>query len=109
MTDKELSRILEYYCANPTIYEYCYENSPEFKFFIDNANDELKENFKKMQKAYRASHCRDGLTHIGTFGLSLVGKKISQNNELKRVAEKIETEEFKEFFKNLGELLKKSN
>ena len=38
MADRELSRIFEYYLADPDIYNYCYENSEEFRFFIDNAD-----------------------------------------------------------------------
>lgn len=105
---KDIKRINEYYLGNPKIYKYCYENSPEFKSFIDNANDELKSAIKKMQTAYYASHCQEPLVHLGTFGLSLVGKKIAEKKEFDKLDETIRSEEFRTLFKNYYEIVLRS-
>ena len=47
-TVKEFNRIIEYYIGTPKIYKYCYENSKEFKNFIDNINDSRKKKIKSI-------------------------------------------------------------
>lgn len=107
-TEKEIENIIEYYLGKPKIYKYCYENSPEFKEYIDNASEEMKAAIKKMHRGYYGTHCQDPLVHLGTFGLSLVGKKLAENKEFKRLEETIRTEEFKTLFKNFDLIVLKS-
>lgn len=73
-SEKEIQKIIEYYLGKPKIYKFCYENSIEFKKYVDNASEEMKKAIQKMHTGYYASHCQEPLVHLGTFGLSLVGK-----------------------------------
>lgn len=107
-TEKELKNIIEYYLGTPKIYKFCYENSIEFKEYVDNASEEMKKAIKKMHTGYYASHCQEPLVHLGTFGLSLVGKKIAENKEFKKLEETIKSEEFKTLFKNFDEIIIRS-
>lgn len=107
-SEKELKNIIEYYLGKPKIYKYCYENSLEFKAYIDNASDEMKAAIKKMHNGYYAAHCQEPLVHLGTLGLSLIGKKIAENNEFKKLDETIKSEEFKILFKNFDEIIIRS-
>ena len=107
-TEKELSNIIEYYLGTPKIYKFCYENSIEFKEYVDNASEEMKKAIKKMHTGYYASHCQEPLVHLGTFGLSLIGKKIAENKEIKKLEETIKSEEFKTLFKNFDEIIIRS-
>lgn len=104
-TVKEFNRIIEYYIGTPKIYKYCYENSKEFKNFIDNINDSRKKKIKSMHVGYYGVHCREPLAHLGTFGLSFVGKKLAENKEFKKLDETINSDEFKTLFKNFDEVL----
>lgn len=104
-TKKDIQRLIEYYLGTPRIYNYCYENSKEFREFVDNANEEMKAAIKKMHRAHYISRCQEPLAHIGTFGLSLIGKKLAENKELKRLEETIKGEEFKTFFKNFNDVV----
>ncbi len=106
---KELKRIVQYYLGTPKIYKYCYEHSPEFKEFIDNADDSLKAAIKKMHTGYYASKCQEPLVHLGTFGLSLVGKKIAEKKEFAKLEETIKSDEFKTLFKNYYEIALRAN
>lgn len=107
-TEKEINNIIEYYLGKPKIYKYCYENSPEFKNYVDNASEETKKAIKKMHVGYYGAHCQEPLVHLGTFGLSLVGKKIAENKEFKKLEETIKSEEFKTLFKNFDEIITRS-
>ena len=106
---KEMRHIIEYYLGTPKIYKFCYENSPEFREYVDNASDEMKKAIKKMHVGYYGAHCQDPLIHLGTFGLSFVGKKIAENKEFKKLEETIRSEEFKTLFKNFDEVVFRSN
>ena len=75
---------------------------------MDNANDEMKKAIKKMHIGYYGAHSQEGLVHLGTFGLSLVGKKIAENKEFKKLEETIKSEEFKTLFKNFDEIIIRS-
>ena len=103
-TEKELSKIIEYYLGTPQIYKYCYENSSEFKEFVDGADENMKAAIKKMHRGYNMLHCKDSLVHLGTFGLSMVGKKIAEKRELDKLDEAIRSDEFKTLFKNFNEI-----
>lgn len=107
-TEKEINNIIEYYLGKPQIYKYCYEHSLEFKNYVDNASDEIKKAIKKMHMGYYGAHCQEPLVHLGTFGLSLVGKKIAENKEFKKLEETIKSEEFKTLFKNFDEIIIRS-
>ena len=108
-TEKELMNIIEYYLGTPKIYKYCYENSHEFKEFVDGADENMKAAIKKMHRGYNMFHCKDPLVHLGTFGLSMVGKKIAEKRELDKLAETIKSDEFKTLFKNFNEITLRTN
>lgn len=107
-TEKEIENIIEYYLGTPKIYKFCYENSPEFKEYVDTASEKMKNSIKKMHTFYYAKHCKEPLVHIGTFGLSFVGKKFAENKEFKKLEETIKGEEFKTLFKNFNEIVYRS-
>lgn len=107
-SEKEIEKIIEYYLGTPKIYKYCYQNSLEFKNYVDNASEETKKAIKKMHTGYYGAHCQEPLVHLGTFGLSLVGKKITENKEFKKLEETIKSEEFKTLFKNFDEIIIRS-
>ena len=104
-TAKELSRIIEYYIGTPKIYKYCYENSEEFKNFIDNATEIRKKKIKTLHTAYHCAHCREPLVHLATFGLSFGGKKLAEKKEFKELDETIKGDEFKTLFSKFDEVL----
>ena len=104
-TNEELNNLIEYYLGTPKVYNYCYENSPEFKKFVDNADDEMKSAIKKMHTGYNMLHCKDALVHLGSFGLSWVGKKIAESREFAKLDETIKSDEFKILFENFNEIV----
>ena len=104
-TVKEINKIIEYYLGTPKIYKYCYENSKEFKGFIDNISDSRRKKIKAMHIGYRAAHSSEALAHLGTFGLSFLGKKLADNKEFKKLEVTINSDEFKTLFKNFDAVL----
>ncbi|MBQ8550166.1 MAG: hypothetical protein IJ426_02375 [Clostridia bacterium] len=104
-TLKEFQNIIEYYLGTPKIYKYCYEKSSEFKEFVDNINESRKKEIKKLHMAYYAVNCKEPLVHLGTFGLSFLGKKIAENKEFQKLDETINSDEFKTLFTRFDEVL----
>ena len=68
----------------------------------------MQKAIKKMHMGYYGTHCQEPLVHLGTFGLSFVGKKIAENKEFKKLEETINGEEFKALFKNFDEIIFRS-
>lgn len=104
-SQKEIESIVKYYLGTPDIYKYCYNNSPEFKFFVDNANEKLKKNIKQMHTAYHLSHIHEYLMHCATMGISLIIKKLLELKKFSDLKKTIESDEFKTLFQNFDTVL----
>lgn len=104
-TRKEFNHILEFYFGKKYIYKYCYENSAEFKRFIDGCSEERLNKIKKLQLAETLSHAKRPLLALGTYGMSAVATKIHHNKQLKELENTIQTDAFKTLFSNFDAVL----
>ena len=104
-TKKEFDRMLEFYLGKKYIYKFCYENSVEFKEFIENCSEERLNKIKKLQLAETLSHARRPLLALGTYGMSAIAIKIHHDKQLKELAYTIKTDQFKTLFSNFDAVL----
>ena len=104
-TKKEFNHILEFYFGKKYIYNFCYENSAEFKSFIDNCSEERMNKIKKLQLAESLSHAKRPLLAVATYGMSAVATKMHHNKQLKELEYTIQTEAFKNLFANFDAVL----
>ena len=108
-TRREFNNILEFYFGKKYIYTFCYENSPEFKKFIDTCSAERLNKIKKLQLSETLSHARRPLLALGTYGLSAVATKIHHNKQLKELEYTIQSDSFKILFSNFDAVLLNNN
>ena len=85
--------------------KYCYENSPEFKEYVDNANEKMTHSIKTMHKYYYGSHVQEYLLHFATMGLTLLFKKLREKKEFAKLKKTIQSDEFKTLFSNFDTVL----
>ena len=104
-TAKEFSKILEFYFGKKYIYNFCYENSKEFKNFIDNCSAERLNKIKKLQLAETLSHAKAPLLALGTYVMSAIATKIHHNKQLKELETTIQSAQFKTLFSNFDNVL----
>ncbi len=104
-TKKEFNQMLEFYFGKKYIYNFCYENSTEFKQFIDNCSEERLNKIKKLQLAETLSHARRPLLALSTYGMSAVAEKLHHNKQLKELSSTIKTDAFKTLFSDFDNIL----
>ncbi len=104
-TAKELNRMIEYYIGTPHVYKFCYENSVEFRWFIDTANEERRRKIKLLHTGNYFSRASEPLWHLATGGLSLAAQAIKRNKEYKELEETINSKTFKMLFLNFDKVL----
>lgn len=108
-TKREFNNLLEFYFGKKYIYKFCYENSPEFKEFIDKCSHSRLEKIKRLQLAETLSHARRPILAVATYGMSAVATKIHHDKQLKELADTIKTDSFKTLFSNFDLVLLNNN
>ena len=106
---KELERRVRYayenYICEPDVYKYAYENSKEFRRYINSLPEERMEKIKRAHAALSVSNgvhnLRKGMIHASTFGLSFLAEKALFKSKKQKIIEIVESEEFATLFNNL--------
>lgn len=108
-TRKEFNNLLEFYLGKKYIFNFCYENSKEFKAFIDNCSEERLKKIKKLQTAETLSHANRPLWALATCGATAIATKAHHDKQLKELANTIQTDSFKTLFSNFDLVLLNNN
>ena len=108
-TKKEFDRIIGFYFCKKYIFDFCYENSPEFKNFIDNCSEDRLKTIKKLQRLTTLSHAKRPVWALATMGATAIATKVHHDKQLKELANTIQTDAFKTLFSNFDLVLLNNN